>query len=197
MDAPPILKLMSEQAEARREETLARAEADAAAIRDSARQRAQQRTEAGLADLDRELQTLATRSRERAEAEAHMIQFTTRDTVADELLKSVEQRLRDVASSEQFGSTLEALLSELMSDVQPGMVVLAPAAYVDHVKQWLEANGHGDLSVESDPALRDGVAVQDANRTFRVTNTLSARFRRQQDSLRRVALERLFGGEKH
>lgn len=197
MDAPPILKLMSEQAEARREEILARAEADASAIRESAQARAEARTQEGLAALERELETLGARSRERAEAEAHMVQFTTRDTIADELLGDVEKRLAEVAAGDGFGSILEALLSELMQDVQPGMVVLAPPAHTDHAKQWLDANGHGDLTVQPEPTLKDGVAIQDADRTYRVTNTLSARFRLQQDTLRRIALERLFGGEKH
>jgi vacuolar-type H+-ATPase subunit E/Vma4 len=188
---------MSEQAEARREEILARAEADASAIRESARARAEARTQEGLAALERELETLGARSRERAEAEAHMVQFTTRDTIADELLGDVEKRLAEVAAGDGFGSILEALLSELMQDVQPGMVVLAPSAHTDHAKQWLDTNGHGDLTVQPEPTLKDGVAIQDADRTYRVTNTLSARFRLQQDTLRRIALERLFGGEKH
>lgn len=197
MEAPPILKLMSEQADARRGEILARAEANASAIREAGQQRAQERLNAGLESLDRELEALAKRSRERAEAEAYMIEFTTRDTIADELLTRVEQRLREAAADKDFASTLEALLGELVQDVKPGMVVLAPPAHVDHVKKWLAANGHTDVEVQAEPSLKDGVAVQDAARSFRVTNTLTTRFRMQQDKLRRESLESLFGGEKH
>ena len=200
MENNPLLDLMSQQVAEQREEFLRAARDEAAAIQQDAQQRAEQRRADTLGAVEGELISLATRSRERVEAEAHMVTLTTKDTITNEVLAAVEVALAERASGPDFPAILDALLAELMADSPSNIVVLAPPAHVDHCKQWLENNGHGDLSVEALNGLTDGVAIQDPARKFRYTNTLSARFRLQEGALRKQALNQLFpdttpGGE--
>ena len=60
---------------------------------------------------------------------------------------------------------------------------------------WLQANGHGSVEVESAAGLIDGIAVQDPQRTYRITNTLSSRFRLVEGEARKRCLGRLVGEE--
>lgn len=197
METPPLLELMSQQAAAERESLLASAAQEATRIREAARSRAAERRATATAELEAELKYQADRSRERAEATAGMVVKTTRDTIADEVLASAAAALRDLAQSEGFSAILDALLAEVLAGVEPDgeYIVLVPPAHVDHCKAWLADNGHGGLEVQPLAGLNDGVAIQDPGRSFRVTNTLSARFARRESELRKLSLNRLFGGE--
>lgn len=200
MENKPLLELMSAQVAAQREEILEAARAEADRIREDARQRAEQRRQETLSAAESELAALAKRSRERVEAEAHMVKLTTKDTISNELLDGVRQELASIAAGPDFPAVLDALLAELMAGAPDDVVVLAPAAHVEHCKQWLESNGYGGRPVEALASLTDGVAVQDRNQKFRFTNTLSARFKKNEGELRKHALHQLFpsatpGGE--
>jgi len=200
MDNKPLLDLMSAQIAAQREEIAEKARKEALRIQEEARERADQRRKDTLAAVESELASLAKRSRERVEAEAHMITLTTKDTITNEVLGSVTGELAAIAAGPEFPSILDALLAELMADAPVDVVVLAPPAYVDHCAQWLASNGRGDLPVEPWAALTDGVAIQDRGRKFRYTNTLTARFKKQEGELRKLSLRQLFpasgaGGE--
>jgi len=183
---------MSAQIAAQREQLAEKARSEASRIRDEARERAEQRRKDTLAAVESELASLARRSRERVEAEAHMVTLTTKDTITNEVLGSVAEDLAAIAAGPDFPAILDALLAELMADAPADVIVLAPPAHVDHCKQWLAANGRDGLEVEPLPALADGVAVQDAGRKFRYTNTLAARFKKQEGDLRKLSLNRLF-----
>lgn len=193
MQAAPLLKLMTQQVSEQCAHIVAQAEEQAAAIRRAAEDTAAQERASALTTLDSELAAAATRARERAEAESHMLVMTTKDSVTDEVMAEVRQRLRAIAQSGDFAPILDALLEELLHDAPEQFVVLAPPQYVEHCRQWLESQGRGGVPVESLPALRDGVAIQDPKRTWRVTNTLSSRFRQQEGSLRKYCVTRLFG----
>lgn len=191
---------MSAQIAAQREELAEAARNEAEQIRREARERAELRRKDTLDAVERELASLARRSRERVEAESHMVTLTTKDTITNEVLESVVGELAAIAAGPQFPAILDALLAELMAEAPADVIVLAPPAHVDHCKQWLAANGRDGLAVEPLPALTDGVAVQDAGRKFRYTNTLAARFKKQEGELRKLSLNRLFpstnaGGE--
>jgi vacuolar-type H+-ATPase subunit E/Vma4 len=194
-EATPLLDLMSQQAAAQRESILADARREAEAIREAARREAEAHRRQTLAALDAELGQLARQERERAEAEAHMRVLTTKDSVAAELLAGVQAELARVAESADFEGILEALLDELLPEAPQGGVVLAPPAHVERVRGWLASRGREDLSVQPVASLRDGLAVQDAARSYRVTNTLSARFNGQEAGLRKLCIGRLFGGD--
>jgi vacuolar-type H+-ATPase subunit E/Vma4 len=200
MEKKPLLDLMSQQIAAQRQEILAAARDEATQIQQGAQQRAEQRRTDTLGAVESELDSLAARSRERVEAEAHMVTLTTKDTITNEVLAAVSSELATRSTSAEFPAILDALLAELMADSPSDVVVLAPEAHVEHCKRWLESHGHADLSVEPLSGLADGVAIQDRDRKFRYTNTLSARFRLQEGALRKHALNRLFpdsnsGGE--
>jgi vacuolar-type H+-ATPase subunit E/Vma4 len=192
MENNPLLDLMSKQIASQRETLLAEARDEAEQIRQDGQQQAEQRRSTTLDAVKSELASLAARSRERVEAEAHMVTLTTKDSIANEVLDSVESALAAHAASPEFSRTLEALLAELMADSPEDVVVLAPEAHVDHCKQWLASHGRDGLPVEALPGLTDGVAIQDPDRKFRYTNTLTARFRLQEGSLRKYALHQLF-----
>lgn len=197
MQSPPLLELMTQQAVAEREATLSEAGRQAAQIREEARERCETRRSTVTTEVEAELESLASRGQERAEAAAEMVVKTTRDTIADEVLGTVEDALKEIAQSAEFPAILDALLAEALSGVDGSteVVVLAPPSHVEHCKAWLAANGHEQLAVEPHAALTDGVAVQDPNRSFRVTNTLTARFNRRESALRKMCLNQLFDGE--
>lgn len=200
MENNPLLDLMTQQIASQRDEVLKAARDEATRIQQDAQQRAEQRRAEILAAVEGELAAMSARSRERVEAEAHMVTLTTKDTITNEVLAMVEEALAAHTASDAFPETLEALLSELIADSPSDIVVMVPAAHVDRCKQWLESHGHGDLPVEALAGLTGGVAIQDRGRKFRYTNTLSARFRLQEGGLRKHALNRLFpdstvGGE--
>lgn len=200
MENNPLLDLMSQQIASQQADVLQAARDEVAQIQQDAQQRAEQRRAETLAAVEGELSAMAARSRERVEAEAHMVTLTTKDSITNDVLAMAEEALAAHTASDAFPETLNALLAELMADSPSDIVVLAPEAHVEHCKQWLESNGHGDLPVEALAGLTDGVAVQDRARKFRYTNTLSARFRLQEGALRKHALNRLFpdstaGGE--
>lgn len=195
MDAAPLLELLTEQADAERTAVVEDAKQQATQIHDDARARTARRRERTLAETESELQVLAERNRQRAQAEAEMVVKTTRDTITDELLQSVLAELGRIPGEAGFEATLLSLLAELMDEAEPGMTVLVPAAHKDACASWLSSNGHGDLAVEASDALNDGVAIQDATQSYRVTNTLSTRFQKQEAALRRHCRKALFGGE--
>jgi len=194
MASPALLDIMSAQVEAERNDVLAQARAEADEIRQAAADRAAEKRERTLAELKAELDTAAARSKERAEAAAEMVALTTKDTVTDELLRSVQQELKARAAAPEFADTLSALLAELMPEAPEGGTVLVPPQFEDHCREWLEQNGHGGVNVKPSATVHDGVAVEDANHKFRVTNTLSTRFERLEGSLRKYCIEALFGG---
>ncbi len=195
IDAAPLLALMTQQAEAERASTLAGAEAEAQRIAAKARDEGAATRERALRTAETELSVAAQRGRERAEAEAHMLVLTAKDTIASEILAAAQADLAKIASGPDFKSVLECLLAEVLEGAGDDVVVLVPPAQVDTVKAWLDANGRSGLAVQSTPALKDGVAIQDAAKSYRVTNTLSTRFERQESALRKLSLQRLFGGE--
>lgn len=192
MDNKPLLDLMSAQIAAQRETLAEEARKEAARIQEEARQRAEQRRQDTLAAVESELAALARRSRERVEAEAHMVTLTTKDTITNEVLSSVSRELADIAAGYDFPAILDSLLAELMAEAPADVVVLAPPAHVEHCKRWLASHGYGNLEVEPLASLTDGVAVQDRGRKFRFTNTLTARFRMHEGELRKLSLNRLF-----
>lgn len=193
--AGPLLALMAQQAEAQRAAITAAGKSEAEGVTRNAQQEGAASRERSLRAAEAELTAAAKRGRERAEAEAHMLVLTTKDTIASEILDAAQAELGRVASGPGFVPVLERLLAEVLDGAGSDIVVLAPPAHVDAVKSWLDANGRGGLEVVPTPSLKDGVAVQDAAKTYRITNTLTARFDRQEGALRKVCLQQLFGGE--
>ncbi len=192
-DAGALNALLTEQAEARCAEIRAAGEAQARQIAEAADARIAERAQEAHATLDAELAGAHERAVERAQAEANMVVKTTRDQIADGLLERVRQDLAALANSEQMRDVIGKLLREVLGEAPQGGTVLAPPAHADFVREQVQQQGRGDLQVEAHPRLSDGVAVQDARQTYRVTNSLSSRYARLERQARRHAMQRLFG----
>jgi len=186
-----LLELLEQQAEEERNGVAETGKAEAASIREEARALAKRRREKALHQTEEELAAELQRARERAEAEAYMVEMTAKDRVTDEILAAVRSKLSALAESPEFVHVLEALLEELLPEAPEGGVLLAPQQHVDQVRRWLADRDRSDLAVEPFTGLRDGVAVQDGPRTYRISNTLTSRLNRQTGALRRFCLERL------
>jgi hypothetical protein len=107
----------------------------------------------------------------------------------------VEQKIDETTSGRDFSQVLDALLEELMaaSGNLKDVVVVAPDKFVAHVREWLGSHCRTGMDVEGSAALRDGVAIQDKKRSYRISNTLRGRYGRLEQETRRVCMTGLFG----
>lgn len=195
-ETAPLLELMSAQVARQCEETLARARKKAAEIREEARKRAAAEREEAFAVLRAELQDLEKRARERAEGEAQKRVVNTKNLIAEEVLCAIEEEIRRLADGPDFFPVIQALLAELLDGAPDDAAVLAPPRYVEALREHLVRQGRADMEVRPLAALRDGVALQDRNRTYRITNALTPRLARQENAARKLIVERLFGLEQ-
>ena len=86
---------MTQQAEAQRSEIVSQAKAEAGRIDAHARTEAADARERALRAAEADLAAAAQRGRERAEAEAHMLVLTTKDTIAQQLtMRAFMEELR-------------------------------------------------------------------------------------------------------
>lgn len=191
MEATPLLEAMTDRVRRERETLLAQARAEAEHVQQAAHQTGEDRTARTRTALDAELARAEDQTRRRAQAEARITVKTTKDTVVDEVLAEVKSRLADLAAQPQFAEMLPLLLGEVLESAAPDVEVHVPPAHEERCRQWVQDHG-GGRRVVADSALRDGVAIQDAGPTYRITNTLSARLAKRTESLRRHCLNRLF-----
>jgi vacuolar-type H+-ATPase subunit E/Vma4 len=203
MDSAPLLERMTEQVSKQCEDIRTATKAEVDRIANDAKNQGDAMRDQSMSSLESELNAAATRMRERAESEAHMLTLTAKDTIADELLISVRSALREAARSDAFPEYLKALLQELFEETKTRLreegaeedltrlTVLSPPGQEERCKEWLKEHGYGNLTVEVATDLEDGVAVQDAQPTFRITNTLSARLTKREDDMRRLCLDNL------
>jgi V/A-type H+-transporting ATPase subunit E len=176
---------------------LARARGEAEGIVAEARRKAQQQRKEALARAHGEMKRLADRARELGAIQAEQETLTMEQAVADEVLQSVRSELEGIAARPDFGTILDALLAELAPVAPPDGLVLAPTGFGDRCRAWLRQNGHSGVAVEESGSLRDGVAVQDRGKTFRITNTLSSRFNKLENEARKACIHALFGQGKN
>ncbi len=195
MSTNSLLETMTEEVARQRASVLESAQSESESILAKAREDAAQRRKRAVETAEAELTETVQRERERTESEAEMKVLTAKDTITDEILAEVAVELSRVVEKPEFPALLEALLSEALADTPKAEVVLAPPAHVEHCRGWLAANGHGALEVRGMDSLLDGIAVQDKQRSFRVTNTFSARLENQEGRLRKLCVARLLPGE--
>ena len=191
MSTSSLLEVMTQEVAHERARILACARSEAERVLAATREEAARRRREAVQAAEAELAETAQRARERAEAQAEMIVLTAKDTITDEILATVAEDLERIVSRPEFAGILEALLDELLIDTAGSEVVLAPAAHVEHCGRWLAAHGYEGIEVRGVDTLEDGVAVQDARRSFRITNTLSARLAGLERRLRKLCLDRL------
>ncbi len=195
MSTSSLLETMTREVEHKCARILDSAREEEACLLAAAREGVVRRRDKAVRAAETELAKMAQHARERAEAEAEMVVLTTKDTITDEILASVAEKLGRIVPTPEFPAILEALLAEALLDAPGAEVVLAPTAHVDHCRDWLAANGHGKLEVQGRDSLVDGIALQDRACRFRVTNTLSARLVNQEGRLRKLCITRLLPGD--
>lgn len=188
-----LLDTMARQVEQGCEQRLAAARSEVEGIVTEARERAAKRYTDTIERTKRDVERHAQRVRELAALQAGQQAHSMKQAVADEILNSVAAALARVAEGPEFPGILEVLLSEIMTVAPPQAEVLAPPAHIERCRQWLASNGHAGTPVVPNDALRDGVAVQDTQRSFRITNSLSSRFGKLENEAREVCLRLLFG----
>lgn len=195
MNQEALFHTMADQTGRECDKRITAARGEAERIVAEAEDEAARKREETLKATHAEVDELAKRSRQRADAEAAKAKLTMRHRVAEEVLATVGDEIRKLVDSDEFPKVLNALLPEVMAAKEGSVVVLAPEAHADHCRQWLAENGHDDVKVEGSGEFWDGVAIQDAKRTWRVSNTLTGRFAILEDELRKECIARLFGDE--
>ena len=188
-----ILDTMASRAEAECSKHLSAAQKQADEIVSEARKRADDRYQKGLDRVRTELETQRTRARQLAEAEGDKLVLAAQHAVASEAMDQARERLQRMAASPEFADMVEQLLAEAVGVAQGEIVVLAPPAHVERCKAWLANNGHAGVEVIPSEEVPDGVAIQDTGRTYRITNSLSSRYAKLEQSARKFAMAYLFG----
>jgi len=199
MDSAPLLETMTQEISRQQKGLLAEARARAELILAEAEVSAKQRREETIASLKEELDALAETHRERAEANAKSAMMSIKDTITDDILKDVRAELIRIAEDDtRFQPILIKLLDELLiskvgtnwrNEGRLELKVKVPGAHVDAINRWLRDQGVSDVQVK----LIDGVALQDAEQSFRISNTLHDRLEKQEKKLRGFAMKQLFG----
>ena len=192
MKGTAILETMARQVDEVYEGNVRAAQESAEGILEETRQECAALEEETLAVTGAEMEVLAERWRQKADAEAAKAALVVQNDAVRAVLAKVGEEIRAIVDSDDFPEILEALLSELMGAASAGVIAHAPPAHVDRVRDLLANNGHGDVSVESASTMWDGVAIQDPERTFRISNTLTGRFARVEQEARKRCMISLF-----
>ena len=174
--------------------TLAQANGERDGILEEARVQTRSRREAVLKATQTEKEILDDRWRLKAETEAAKAALSLQNEAVLEVLQRVRHEIDAIVKGPRFPAVLDALLAEVMAVAPDNVVVLAPEAHLDRVRQWLSKNGKGSLQVDGSAAFWDGVAVQDASKTFRISNTMTGRFVRVEGAARKLSTGALFKG---
>jgi vacuolar-type H+-ATPase subunit E/Vma4 len=194
MAGQDLFDTMRRQTQAECDARLADARRAAEEVLAVARRQADAREAETRNAITAELDHLARHGRMIAEAEAEKATLAMENDVVEEILAGVRASLDRLAKSAEFGPVVEALLAEVMDGTDPGMVVLAPAAHVDLCRRWLQSHGYAAVPVEASSDVWDGVAIQDPQKSYRVTNTLSSRAAKLEGEARRHCMTTLFAG---
>ena len=174
--------------------TLAEANRDRDGILEEARVQTKARREAVLKATQTEKEILDDRWRLKAETEAAKAALSLQNEAVIDVLQRVRHEIDEIVKGPRFPAILDALLVEVMAVAPDNVIVLVPEAHLDHVRQWLSKNGNGSLEVDGSAAYWDGVAVQDASKTFRISNTMTGRFVRVEGAARKLSTGALFEG---
>ena len=195
MASPALFETMARQVEAECAQHTAKAKAESDRILADAHAKARASGEAALASAKAERDRLDTLWKQKAEAESVRLELAMKNDAVEAVLAEVSASIKRTVASPQFSGVLESQLSELMSAVgtTKDIEVLAPTVHVDLVKNWLAGHGHAGLKVDGSAEFWDGVAVQNPARTWRISNTLSTRFARVDQAVRKHCMTALFG----
>ena len=193
MKGAALFETMSQQVDAQCESNLSEAKRVAEAIVAEARAQCAEQRETVLSATKGELAALDERWRQKAEAEAAKAALVVKNEAMQDVLRQVDEDIRSTVKGPEFEAVLDALLAELMAVEEGGdFKVLAPEAHVDRVRNWLANMGRGSVPIEASSELWDGVALQDMNRTYRISNALTGRYSRVLEEARKTCMTSLF-----
>lgn len=193
MSATALLDTMSKQVAEQCGQRKDSATTDAEEILAEARAKSVAKRESLLASTDSEMELLDLRWRQKARAEAAKADLSMKNDAVKAVMANVEAEARTIAEGGGFAGILDSLLAEVMAVAEGDIVVLAPENHVDHVSAWLGGNGHDGIAVEGSAAMWDGVAIQNPERSYRISNTLSGRYRRVGQEARKLCMRSMFG----
>ena len=197
-----LFETMARRTDQRCEEIVAEARREAERILDDGRRQAEEYRSTALDDLRVQLEREAQPEQDRIRVEIGRRRRLERYRIVDDMLTRVRQSLDRVAEGETFGEIIEKLLQEAVeAAVQEGgndLLAAVPARHIVRCREWLRtAECARGVAVGIDPeaGLVDGVIVRDRIGTFRITNTLSMRFDRVENEMRKHCMDTLFGSE--
>ncbi len=191
MDQSSLLRAMAREVEAQCRECMAEAGKQAAGIVSQATEKhAGRRAELLEAARQASVRQIA-KERGRALADAARREEAFEGTITEEVLVETRMAIDGLAQSEEFTKVLEALLDEALRGLTGPLEVVAPTGKVDNCNRWLRSKGLDDVKVVPDGTMRDGIAVQDPQRSFRLTNTLSSRCAQIKSQIRQICSEKL------
>lgn len=193
MKGSALLETMARQVDEVYENNLSAARATVETILEETRQECASMEESTLQATSTEMDALAERWRQKADTEAAKAALSVQNDAVRAVLDRVQDEIRTLVTGEGFQSILDSLLHELMAAAEAEVVALAPEDHVDYVRGWLKKNGFPNVPVEGSSSMWDGVAIQDRDRTFRISNTLTGRFSRVEQNARRICSIALFG----
>jgi len=196
MASPALFDTMTRQVEAECAGHLDKARAEAERILADARAKAAASRDAVLAAAEAEKSRLDSLWKQKGESESVRLELAMKNDAVEAVLAEVAKELRATTSGSGFPAILDSLLRELTAAAgsASNLQLLAPASHVEHVRGWLQKNGHGSVKVEGSSEFWDGVALQDPQRTYRISNTLTGRFARVEQAARKHCMTALFGG---
>lgn len=189
---PSLLETMAQRVEAECEGYRQEAQAEADGITAAARERAQAHYDEGVKRAESQIALQRKRAEDLAHGEAEKRVLAAQHAIAEDVLWSVADRLNGMATQDDFGNLVEALLAEAVAASSGDIVVVAPHAHVDRCQSWLSSNGREGVPVEGTDEFNDGIAVQDPARTYRITNTLSSRYAKFEPIARKRVMSKLF-----
>lgn len=188
-----LFKTMAAGVAAECERLTAEARQEADRILSEARHAAEQRSAAERGRVHAEMAALEKRAIATAKADGERDDLSTQHAVCDAVLDQVRGEARKVAESPDFPRVLNALMGEVLRQSPPDVTLIVPEAHLEHCREWLHLYSFDDVELEPSAELKDGVAVQDKAKTFRIANTLTGRLTRLEGQARRDILSRLFG----
>ncbi|MFP6582600.1 MAG: V-type ATP synthase subunit E family protein [Candidatus Hydrogenedentota bacterium] len=188
-----LLETMTAQVTEECEGNRAAAQQEANAIKADAESESAAQRDTVQAGTDAEMERLDERWRQMAHAEASRADLMVKNDAVKAIMEKVQAEVRAIVAGGEFPGLLDALLTSLQSEINESVVVVGPESHVDHIKGWLASNGHAGVTVQGSAEMWDGVAVQDAERTYRISNTLSGRYGRVEQDARRLCMVKLFG----
>ena len=170
----------------------AEAERHANAIVAAAEAQAEERRKAAVA---READSLAFQERRAklvAESVADREGLAMQQAVVDEALQRARAEFERIAASAEFGPMIESLLESAMEAAPEESLVIVPEAQLERCQAWLKDHGYARATVQGSTTLKDGVSVQDRDKTYRVIHTLSSRYEKLEREARKRSLRILF-----